>query len=1016
MDMRPVLPLSSRHHPILQSKDGDVRFFVSRCSAEVAATVDEQALTSALRKLVERHEILHAGPDEAADGSGRPQMSGRPIDLGDGVRLQVLLSDTPAGTLLELRLPAVAADRQTLHNLVAELNATLRDDGGAPLDPAPYALVVQWQQDLLHEPEAQVGIAFWKTKLANPPVTPRLLLEDADPSARFSPARISFLVDAARMAATSALAERLGVSIQAVLVATWKTLLARMTGSSELALGIAYSGRTDESLKEVIGPLARVLPLRLPFHGEIPLRSAIEETDRHLFDAEAWQDCFTGDDNTMGQENGRYSDFTFEMLETVAQSSSSPLRIVDEYVCGQSFRLRLGWRQDGMDLDFDAARLTSVEAKRIGAAFLELLQRVCDDPETPGGAIGITTADEGRSLLEAFCFGPAAAADARKPVHASFLAIAQEFPQRIAVASVDGAISYAELERGSRRVARNLHHIGVGREHVVAILADGSPGMIVAVLGILRAGAAFLPVDCLAPPQRQRAVVENARPSAFLATTADSKASLEPLAAFVSAPLLDHESDASPAEAMPSIPADPEQAAYVLYTSGSTGEPKGVVIPHGALSNHMAWIVSALRLGREDRILQRTPLSFDASIWEVFAPLMTGGCLVQCPREAGFDVDGLLDTIVRIEVTVMQTVPGLLQALLPAGLAGAASLRTLCCGGDVLPARLWEEAARTTGGEFVNLYGPTETCIDASWWREGASRGAPMAIGRPIAGGEMFVVEADALAPVGVRGELFIGGAGLARGYLHQPGSTAAAFVPHPWSASPGARLYRTGDFAFWDHDGAAHFLGRQDDQVKLRGVRMQLEEIRSTVLQHPAVRECAVMLSREDSQARQALLAFVELRADQDPEWDFTAEWQRHVRARLSDTMVPTNFVVLPQMPRTASGKVDRNALELMRVMPKRSQPTTPTERTVAVIWKDLLNLEEIDTEQNFFALGGHSLLLTKLVARITGELHVQVPLRGLFDAPTLSGFAAMIDALKAQPPTDAQARDLTEAGSLSS
>ncbi|MFZ5637031.1 MAG: non-ribosomal peptide synthetase [Pseudomonadota bacterium] len=1005
--MSPTLSLSSQQRRTLQCQGrSDPRFFASRCVAEVVPDIDAQALVTALRALVERHDLLRAGADEAwrdaATGHDAEGSRGMPLDLGSGARLQAFLSESAQGRRLELRLPATAGDRQTLRNLVAESNTLLRDGVAGLPEVAPYALVVQWQQDLLHDPEAQVGIAFWRTRLANPPAAPRLLLERAGDGLGFSPDRMSFPLDDATVAALRTLAERTGTGAQAVLIALWKTLLARMTDAPELVVGVVSAGRTDESLENVIGPLARVLPLRLPYYGDIPLRSAIEEAERHLFDADAWQDCFSGEEGPAGQEDASFPAFIFEMLEPVAQTG--PLRIVEESACAQSFRLRLGWRPDGMELDYDASRLSPAQAERIGASFLALLRRACEDPETLAGAVDIVDERDRRRLLDTVCIGPAVGDDSPPAVHAAFLEVVRRTPQRVAIATIDGAISYAELERSSRRIASRLRREDIGAEDRIAILADGSPGMIAAVLGILRAGAAFLPIDRLAPPQRQRALIADARPSALYAPTPAVRALLAPLAADTGVPLIDGAVDDASADAPPP---HPDQIAYVLYTSGSTGEPKGIAVPHRALSNHMAWIVSALDLGPDDRILQRTPLGFDASIWEVFAPLMTGGTLVQCAEDANFDVDGLIDTIVRNDVTVLQTVPALLQALLVAGLARARSLRALCCGGDALPARLREEAARATGCRPVNLYGPTETCIDASWWQGEAAQDATVPIGRPIAGDELFVVASGTLAATGVRGEIFIGGAGLARGYLHQPRWTATAFVPHPWSPRPGARLYRTGDHAYWDDDGLACFLGRQDDQIKVRGVRVQLEEIRASLLRHPAVRECLVLPGGEDGPSRQTLLAFVELRADQDPDRDHAAEWQRHVRAHLSDAMVPTNFVILPEMPRTASGKPDRDALAGMRIAPSRNQPTTPTEHAVAGIWKELLNLDEIDTEQNFFALGGHSLLLTKLVARVAEELDVQVPLRGLFDAPTLSGFSAMIDALKRQHPSTVLAEE---------
>jgi len=1008
----PTLSSQQRRTLRCQSRS-DARFFVARCRLDVAPGVDERVLGAALQGLVERHDILRAEFSGAsgsaaeqtdagalrivhpgADEQSRP--SGKAL-LANGGPLEAFLSSEGSARTLELRLPALAGDLHTLRNLVAELNASLAG-GHVAKDSSPYALVAQWQQDLLHEPEAQVGIAFWKTKLANPPAVPRLLVEDHDPAGMFSPQRVSMAVEADVSASARALAQRLGVSLEAVYITAWKTLLARLTDSPELMMGVAHPGRTDEALEKVIGPLSRVLPLRLPFQRDIPLRSAIEETDRHLFDAKAWEECFADDAGSARVDAARLPLFVFEMPEPPTAPASAPLRIVDEYSCAHSFRLRLNVRASDIDVDFDGSCLRAIDAERIGTAYVDLLARMCASPERSGGAVEIIGAEERERLLREVCFGPAVAAPLL-PVHERFVARARELPDRVAIATTDGAISYAQLEARSARIAADLVRRGIGPENSVGLFADGSPGMIAAVLGILRAGAAFVPLDRLAPPQRHQAIIAAAKPAALFAPTPAAQTALAELAAANSLPVLD--GDATGVAAAPRVSVHPEHPAYILFTSGSTGEPKGIAIPHRALANHMAWIIDALGITQHDRLLQRTPLGFDASIWEVFAPLMTGACLVQCAPDANFDVEGLLDTLVRGEVTVTQTVPGLLQALMDVGLTQAKSLRVLCCGGDAVPARLWNEVAMLAHGEPVNLYGPTETCIDASWWRGTCAATKAVPIGRPIDGTDMFIVDGGSLAPAGVAGELHIGGAGLARGYIHQPQATAAVFVPHPWARVPGARAYRSGDFAFWDRDGVVNFIGRKDDQVKLRGVRVQLEEIRAAMLQHASVRECLVTLPPAE-QGRQELLAFVELQAGRqsgdDAGDELMNDWKRHLRARLPDVMVPTHFVVLGAMPRTASGKLDRNALSGMRATPQRNAPRTPTERKIATIWMQLLNLREIDTEQNFFALGGHSLLLTKVVARVAEELNVQVPLRGLFDAPTLAGFAEMVDALKLQ------------------
>lgn len=953
--------------PRLYECDTDADVFIARCSVAVSDSVDEHALRTAIQRLIDRHEILRTAA---------------------GSHLQARLSSDSGNRVLELRLPALVADRRTLHNLVAELNVILNTAAGEHIDSAAYALVERWKHDLLLEAEAQVGVAFWKAKLANPPPPPRLLIEKPESRARpFAPERISLAVAPQTQAAAQALADKLGVSLQAVLLTVWKTLLARFTESAELLLGVMVSGRSDEGLENVIGPLSAVLPLRMPFRRDIALEPAIEETYRNLFDVEAWQECLPA-------AAAEQLPFVFELVPEEVVTTSSPLRLIDLYVCAQSFLIRLGWRRDSVDLDFDSNRLAAADVRHCGEAFRELLQQICARPQMAGGAVPIITAAERVHFLQHHCVRPAVSQDPQ-PVHESIVALARSAPDRIAIASRGESISYGQLERWSRRIASDLRSKGVGTEQSVAILAERSPQMIAAVLGVMRAGAAFVPLDRLAPAERHRAVLGDARPKAMMVPSVEARRLWEPLAAEYSLPVVDCGNGHGEACQLPRIHVHPESAAYVLYTSGSTGRPKGITITHRALANHMAWLIEALGIAAQDRILQRTPLSFDASIWELFAPLMSGGCQVLCASDADFDADGLLDTVRECEPTVLQTVPSLLRSLSLAGLAQAKSIRMLCCGGEQLSARLWHDCVSVLGVAPVNLYGPTEACIDTSWWQEGPADGKSVPIGRPIGGAEVFILEGDELASPGMSGEIYIGGAGLARGYVNQPQLTAAAFVPHSWSMQPGARLYRTGDSAFWDGAGVANYVGRRDDQIKLRGVRLQLEEIRAALLQHHAVRDCAVMPPGEDD-GRQDLRAFVELHAGQDRGHDFSSEWQRHLRSRLPDVMVPSRFIVLAALPLTSNGKLDRAALTDIPVPARRIAPRTPTELKIAAIWKQMLGLDEIDADANFFVLGGHSLLLTKVVAQVAEELHAQVPLRGLFDAPTLSGFAAMVDSLR--------------------
>ncbi len=977
----------------------DASLFTASCLVTVPDSVDERCLERALGKLAERHEILRTDLRELV--GHRPGVAAGVHEMA-GSLLHAQPVSGSHGRMIELRLPALVADRRTLYNLVSELNGILGDPQAKPRDSAPYALVAQWQQDLLLEPEAQIGVAFWRSKLTDPPPPPRLLLERTDPAAGgFVPERVSIPTGPDVAEVAQALAEKLGIELQSLLLTAWKTLIARFTGAAELLIGVTYGGRTDEELASVVGPLARVLPVRLAFDRRMPMRSAIEETDRCLFEAEAWQECYPEDPGGIGTVADLLP-FVFELCESEASASAGPLRVVADRVYAQSFRLRLTWRDASIDLDFDGTRLEGEDVRRLGEAFIELLRGMCAAPNVQGGEISILPAQEREQVLRSFCIGPPMPEEP-PAVHEQFIASAAEMPDRIAMTNGEWSITYGRLQRWTRCIAAKLTGTGVGHEDTVGIIADRSPQMIAAVLAVMRTGAAFVPIDALAPPQRQSAVIAHAAPKALIVPAEDRRQVFDEVARAHSLPLVScavGREDEGPA----ALGVHPDNTAYVLYTSGSTGSPKGVVVPHRALANHMAWIMSALELSRDDRTLQRTLLGFDASIWEIFAPLLTGGCLVLCGADSDFDIESLLETVYRCEPTVMQTVPSVLQALWAAGLSKAGSIRALCSGGEVLSTRLWNECALSVGRGPVNLYGPTETCIDASWWDGGPANGPSIPIGRPIAGAELFITEGDDLAGVGIGGEVCIGGVGLARGYLNQPQSTAAVFVPHPWAGRPGARLYRSGDFAFWSGAGAASFLGRQDEQVKVRGVRLQLEEIRAALLEHSAIRDCAVIQHGEEH-GRRELIAFVELQADQNAAHNFASDWQRHLRSRLPDVMVPAHFTVVTALPRAPNGKLDRAALSRVAVLPGRATIRTPTELQMAAIWKQLLSLDEIDGDANFFALGGHSLLLTKVVARVDEELHVRVPMRALFDVPTLSAFSSMVDSLRTQAPASAVA-----------
>ncbi|HEX2080075.1 MAG TPA: amino acid adenylation domain-containing protein, partial [Longimicrobium sp.] len=501
-----------------------------------------------------------------------------------------------------------------------------------------------------------------------------------------------------------------------------------------------------------------------------------------------------------------------------------------------------------------------------------------------------------------------------------------------------------------------------------------------------------VPLDPAYPADRLRYMLEDSAPAALV-----TQSSLAGTFAGLDVPAVELDAPAPAwAEGPETNPAcaglTPDHLAYVIYTSGSTGRPKGVMVDHRSLVNHTAWQAAAFGIGARDTVLQRTSVSFDASVWELWTPLATGARMLLLSSAAAKDPEAIGRVMVEGGVTVAQFVPTLLQAVLGARPAGAPLLcRILFCGGEPLPPALVEEARAAGVGEVVNLYGPTEATIDSTWHPCPAGDGRAPAIGRPVANARVYVLDARGEpAPVVVVGELHVGGAGVARGYLGRAGLTAERFVPDPFGDEPGARLYRTGDLGRWRADGTLEFLGRTDFQVKIRGFRIELGEIEAALLEHEAVRECAV-LAREDAGEKRVVAYVVgEARAE---------ALRAHVRRSLPEYMVPSAFVALDRLPLTPNGKLDRRALpapELASAEEKYVAPRTPVEEVLAGIWAEVLRLERVGVTESFFELGGHSLLATRVVSRVRTVFGVELPLRALFEGATVAELAVRVEEMR--------------------
>ncbi|MEV4643107.1 amino acid adenylation domain-containing protein, partial [Actinoplanes sp. NPDC049548] len=551
-------------------------------------------------------------------------------------------------------------------------------------------------------------------------------------------------------------------------------------------------------------------------------------------------------------------------------------------------------------------------------------------------------------------------------------------PDALAVVFGDTALTYLELDSRADRLARVLVERGTGPERIVAVAMPRSIELVVALYAVHKAGGAYLPVDPDYPADRVALMLADADPVLVLtpATFAELSAT---------------RSDAP----LPTV--DPGHPAYVIYTSGSTGRPKGVVVPHAGIVNRLVWMQSEYGLDPTDRVLQKTPSSFDVSVWEFFWPLLVGATLVLARPGGHRDPAYLAGLIQRERISTVHFVPSMLEAFLSAPEAAACtSLRRVICSGEALPTGLARRFATISGAGLHNLYGPTEASVDVTGYEyRDSDRTASVPIGRPVWNTQVYVLDA-ALRPVppGVPGELYLAGAQLARGYLHRPGLTAERFVANPL-ASPleaGARMYRTGDVVRWCAPGVLEYLTRADDQVKLRGFRIELAEIANVATTHPQVAQAAVVV-REDRPGDQRLVAYIVGRAGSDGTVDApdAADLRRHIAAALPEYMVPAAVVRLDALPLGPSGKLDRRALPAPETggMPAGRAPRDHREKVLCGLFAEVLGVPAVTIDDDFFQLGGHSLLVIKLVSRVRHELGAELSIRGLFEGPTVAELA---------------------------
>ncbi|MGW7045747.1 amino acid adenylation domain-containing protein [Streptomyces avermitilis] len=823
------------------------------------------------------------------------------------------------------------------------------------------------------------------------------------------PERVPVELDAGLTARLATRARAAGVTLSSVVQGSWAILLGRFTGRDDVVFGGTVSGRTPDlpGIENMVGLLINTLPVRFRIKEDEPLIEALAR----------FQDEQTSllDHQHLGLADIQRRTGLGTLFDTAVAFENYP--VDREGISGPAAGLRLAGAHGTdathytvnlvvlpgerlcLNLDHRPDLLDASTARSMGEALRRLLTLVAEQPALPVGAVELLSDEECHRILREWN-------DTAHPVAEGTLVELFErqvvrSPHRAATVFEGETLTYLELDARVDRLAGLLRARGAGPERIVAVALHRSTAMVVALLAVLKSGAAYLPVDPGLPADRIAYILGDADP-ALLVTTGDTAPAL-PDDPAVPRLLLDemneadntNGADAPGGTAVPAPHADPARPvgsspAYVIYTSGSTGRPKGVVVAHDAIANRLAWMQAAYRLDDTDRVLQKTPFGFDVSVWEFFWPLLEGATLVVARPDGHKDPVYLARTIQEQRITTVHFVPSMLAAFVEEPSAAACrSLRRVVCSGEALSEQLQNRFREMLDVPLHNLYGPTEAAVDVTFWECRPGPG-PVPIGRPIWNTRLYILDSALRpAPVGVAGELYLAGAGLARGYLNRPALTADRFLADPFGPA-GSRMYRTGDLARWRPDGAVEYLGRTDDQVKIHGFRIELGEIDTTLAGLPGVARSAVIV-REDTPGERRLVGYVvpDPGVPRDPD-----ALRKALAATLPEYMVPA-VVVVDDLPLTPNGKLDHRALPALAAQAAHHEPpATETEELVADLWADVLGVQVIGRHDSFFDLGGHSLSATRVMSRLRHSLDLELPLHTLFDHPTVAGLAGTVEA----------------------
>jgi amino acid adenylation domain-containing protein len=1011
----------------------------------LTGSLNEGALAEALQSVISRHESLRTiflSIDDdvrqvvlselkfdlpVLDFTGLPavqrehaalQIAGeeasKPFDLSTGPLLRARLLRIGSGDhILVLIIHHIITDGWSMNLLFHEMGELYAGfvAGRQPQLPTlnlQYSDYSRWQRTAITGDFLAGEINYWKNKLQGAETVLQLPTDHSRQAAHSGHGNsIHFDLGYETNKSLKALAHGENATLFMALLAVFQVLLGRYALQDSILVGSPTAGRNDVELENLIGFFVNTLILRGDLDPDISFRQMLRQARANTLEALAHQDMpFEKLVEALEPDRSLNRNPLFQVMFVLQNAPKQKVELpglVMEEIEFESGIAKFDLSLEVIDFgdlhctfEYDSDLFEESTIRRMAGHFAALVERVVAAPDEKLAKFSLLTAAEAQQLAEWNKTGSEYPRELC--VHTAFEEQVTRTPDKTAVIDQRNRLSYQELNELANRLARRLITKGVQPGTLVGVSLNRSVEMMIALLGILKAGAAYVPLDPAYPEQRLDFLVDDSQVNVVVTTPEFTdlwqKHKVDILEFNVEGLSAGDEDTTNL-----TLPLSAESRMYVIYTSGSTGNPKGVEGTHRASMNRFSWMWDAYPFLDNETCCQKTSLGFVDSIWEILGPLLRGVPSVVLPDEAIIDPEQLVQLLSEYGVTRIVLVPSLLRVILEAveDLQNRLpQLKLWTCSGEVLRTDLADRFSEVLpNATLLNIYGSSEVAADVTWHQiTGSDRNAPVPIGRPIANVRMFILDRHLnQVPVGVPGELYVGGDCLAQGYFRKPELTSQRFIAHHFDLSSSVRLFRTGDLGRYLPNGEIEYLGRNDNQVKIRGIRVELEEIEAVLASHPMVGDAIVGLS--DRSGQQRLTAYLEVRSGLRPD---TEDLRRFARSRLLEYMVPSDYLVVDAFPLLPSGKVDRKALALRTATRSIGDryyvaPQTPTQKSIAVIWRDLLGVEEIGISDNFFKLGGHSLMVMRVVARIRKEFGAEVPIRSLFEDPTIKGLAKEVE-----------------------